>query len=251
MKDAETLYRRIADLAPSSDPEAAIAIGESHWGEIAAREPNAHDAETCRLLCLAAIEQAPPDFPLANLWRDRALELFTQTGWHEGVGTLLMGKAFAALSEANDDYVHGRTLDVIRGSQEALDLMDGILPLLDREPSGVTVGPRSPSKALLTRFYYEKRGFLLLALGELGQAAESYGRAAESARGEARGTVKVRLGRALVQYEAGARDAALAETIDAADAARELGDKDLIETGERNREVMETGGANLTPYEIL
>lgn len=65
--------------------------------------------------------------------------------------------------------------------------------------------------------------------------------------------MKVRLGRALVEYVAGEHQLALADTRAAVTEARELGrnGEDLVEIGEHNISVMETDGSNLRPYEIL
>lgn len=250
---AEHLYREIADLAPSVDPEAALALGEQHWAEITGREPNPHDAETCRLLSLAAIEQQPPDFVLADVWRTRALTRFALTGWHEGVAWVAMGRAFVALAQVNNDYPGGQTIDVIEGSMSAVDILDELKPFLQVPPSGISVGPRSPSQSVLARFLHEKRGFLLLLLRLLDEARESYEQAAVAAQGNARGAVKVRLGRALVEYVAGEHQLAVAETKAAVREARELGrdGEDLVEIGAYNISVMETDGSNLRPYEIL
>lgn len=94
-----------------------------------------------------------------------------------------MGRAFTALSLANDDYVQGKSLDVIRGSQAALDLLDELGLFLRAAPSGISVGPRSPSRSVLARFLHEKRGFLLLALGRLNEARASYERPLSLLRG--------------------------------------------------------------------
>ena len=63
----------------------------------------------------------------------------------------------------------------------------------------------------------------------------------------------MRLGRALVEYVAGAHDTALADTRAAVDDARRLGpgSHDLVEYGEHNIAVMEGDGHDLRPYEIL
>lgn len=251
MRDAVELYVQIADLAPSADPVAALSVGNAHWAEMAARDPNPHDAESCRLLSLAAIEQDPPDLEVAELWRMRALARFTLTGWHEGVAAVVMGRAFGTLSRVNDDYIKGSTLDVIIGSQVALDLFDELSLFLDAEPSGISVGPRSPNQGVLARFLHEKRGFLLLTLGRLAEARESYSQAAAVCKGNPRGEVKVRLGSALVDYLDGSAEAARDETRAALTVARELGEIDLVEKGERNLAVMERGGRDLSPYEIL
>jgi tetratricopeptide (TPR) repeat protein len=251
--EAEELYSQIADLAPSIDPKAALLLGNAHWEAMSARDPNPHDAESCRLLSLAAIEQETPDFLLADLWRDRALELFTRVGWYEGVATVLMSKAFKALAVRNDDFPQGKTLDVIKGSADAASQMDEMLPILQLGPSGFSVGDRSPSLEVVRRFYHEKRGFLLLAMGRLDDARDSYRRAADAAVGNPRGTVKVRLGTALVDYMAGSRTMALADTRSAVADACTLGRDgvDLVRDGEYNITVMERGGEELRPYEIL
>lgn len=251
MPDAAELYRQIADLAPSAEPKTTLLVGEAHWAEMALREPNPHDAESCRLLSLAALEQTPSDLAVAELWRTRALARFTLLGWHEGVASVVMGRALTVLSLENADYAQGKNLDVIRGSHVALDVLDELEVFLRAVPSGISVGPRSPSPKLLDRFLHEKRGFLLLVLGRLDEAMESYTKAAVFADGDPRGAVKVRLGRALVDYTAGAREVALADTRAAVEEARAAGQTDLVKTGESNVSVMERDGVDLRPYEIL
>lgn len=251
MTAAEQLYLAVAELAPSVNPRAALALGRDHWDELSARDPNPHDAETCRLLSLASIEQAKPDFPMAELWRMRALARFALTGWHEGVAAIAMGRAFTALSTQNNDYSLGKTLDVIEGSQTALELLEDLELFLRVPPSGITVGPRSPSQTVLRRFLHEKRGFLLLALGRVQEATASYDQAEICSRGNPRGEVKVQLGRALVVYMAGDVARALMDTREALGKACELREADLVKIGGYNIAVMERSGRDLRPYEIL
>ena len=136
MTAPEEIYGQLADLAPSGDPAAALRLGAAHWAEMSARDPNAHDAESCRLLSLAAIEQNPPDFVTAEVWRTRALARFALVGWHEGVAAALMGRAFSELGRANDDYAAGATLDVIRGSEAALYILNEHELFIRVAPSG-------------------------------------------------------------------------------------------------------------------
>lgn len=251
MTAPEEIYGQIADLAPSGDPAAALRLGAAHWAEMSARDPNAHDAESCRLLSLAAFEQKPSDVVTAEVWRTRALARFALVGWHEGVATVLMGRALAELSRVNDDYADGATLDVIRGSEAALDHLNELELFLRIEPSGFSVGPRSPSQSVLARMLPEKKGLLLLALGRLGEARASYEEAAFVAKGNPRGEVKTRLGRALVDYMAGEERLALTETRSAVELAQKMGEEDLVEIGQHNASAMERGGHDLRPYEIL
>lgn len=231
------LYAQVADLAPSRDPGAALMLGGTHWHEMQARDSNPHDAETCRLLSLAAIEAAHPS--AAELWRTRALVRFALSGWHEGVGAVVMGRAFTALARRNDDYVRGQTIDVIRGSEGALKLIDELQPFLRAASSGISVGPQSPSQEILARFYYEKRGFLMVTLGRWDEALTAYDRAAAVAEetGSARGVVKVQAGRALVMYLSGAEAAGASETAAALHEARALGEFDIVSAAEHNLQV--------------
>lgn len=250
---AEELFALLFELAPNVDPDAALALGEVQWPAMASRTPCPHDAESCRLLSLAALELNPPDFLAADLWRTRALTRFALSGWHEGMAAVLMGRALTALSKANEDYPNGKTLDVIQGCRPALAFLDELEYFIRASPSGISVGPRSPDQALLARFLHEKRGFLLLALGDLDAAKQSYKEASAAAVGNPRGSVKVRLGHALVDYVSGARSEALADTRAALADAKQLGPAgiDLVEWGEANVTVMERNGVELRPYEIL
>jgi tetratricopeptide (TPR) repeat protein len=247
------LYGRIADHFSAGEHEEALAIASDHWPEMREREANAYDAESARLLALSAIEQTEVSFGLAELWRTRALTRFSAIGWHEGVAMYIMARAFVDLSMTNSDYADGRTLDVIAGSIEALSMFDEIELFLRMPSSGISVGERSPSKAGLERFFHEKRGFLLVVLGRLEEARESYDRAiaVATAAGNRRGIVKSRMGRALVDYLAGDTEGAARVTADGVAEASSTGHPDLVDIGTHNVAVMGRGGRDLRPYEIL
>ena len=64
--NAAELFEVVADAAPAD----ALNVGHANWSSISGRDANAHDAETCRLLSLAAIVASPDE---AETWRVRAL----------------------------------------------------------------------------------------------------------------------------------------------------------------------------------
>ena len=85
----------------------------------------------------------------------------------------------------------------------------------------------------------------------LDEAKASYEKAVVVAKGNPRGEVKTRLGRALVDYVAGEERRALAETRSAVELAQKMGEEDLVEIGQHNISVMARDGQDLRPYEIL
>jgi hypothetical protein len=189
------------------------------------------------------------------MWRARALARFAAIGWVEGVASLIMGDALAELSRENNDYATGRTLDVIRPSAVALRIMEELERFTTGPDSGFRLGPASPSQPVLRRFFFEKRGFLLLLDGDFDAARESYDRALEAAGESVRGQVKVRLGRLLVDYlmrsglEGGGAIAAETEAL--GQKALETSSADVARTAFINASVMRDGRAELRPYEIL
>src|SRR4051794_4619643 len=114
--DENALLLAIYELAPAKDPRAALAIGEREWTAMDARPPSAEDAETCRLLSISASEIG--EFAAADIWRDRARVRAEQLPWPELVAALDLSSAFKVLAARNDDYRHGRTLDVLVGAPE-------------------------------------------------------------------------------------------------------------------------------------
>ena len=220
------------------------------------RVANPHDAETCRLLALCALELEERDIAQAEVWQVRALARFALLQWTEGVAAVFMGRAFSVLARDNSDYPKGVFLDAINGSLNALSVIDELEPFAKAPGSGVSVGTRSPSPALIERFLYEKRGFLLMLLKRFDEARESYKQAAEVAVGNARGELKVRAGAALVDYLDAVNtdnDAtkATGETIKVLELAREAGETDIERTAAHNVEVMLAAAKNLLAYEIL
>ncbi|WP_457099651.1 hypothetical protein [Microbacterium sp. P5_E9] len=253
MTSPQELYESVADLAPSVDPARALSIAVAAWDEMKARAADPHDAETCRLLALAAIDLPEPDFALAEIWRTRALTRFALTGWHEGVGVLQMSRAFIALARANDDYARGRTLDLIEGASETLVIMEELALFVRSAPSGITVGPQSPSTSLLARMLHEKGGFFLLTLRRLTDARESYDRAIAVSveAGSLRGETKSRMGAALVDCFQGDRDRAIQSTEDGVAVSADAGFPDLVAIGKHNLAAMRRGEMGLRPYEFL
>ena len=251
----KTLLEAIYELAPTNDPRAALAIGEDERSAMDARPATAEDAETCRLLSISAAEIG--DFAAGDAWRERARILAEQIPWPELVAALDMSTAFKMLAERNDDYPHGRTLDRIEGSLEAVELMRTLDGVADGPDSGIRVTPKNPTPALIRRFVLEKTGSFQLALKQWEAAAESFELAIAAAESE-RGRLKTRAGLALARYSAAieaadrsAIEIALAETLAIADAADGIDERDVASTARDNAEVMTRGGGDLLLYEIL
>lgn len=252
---ADELFRQVFDRAPSRDPSAALTLGADQWMWMAARPATAEDAETCRLLSLAALEPDIHDPVAMVTWRSRALTRFALLGWQEGIAALLMGDAFRALSIVNADYPEGRTLDKVTGSRDAISIIEQIEPFSHDPGSGISVGRRSPSPALVRRWLYEKRGFFRMVTGDFAGAGEDYDRALVENEGSRRGQIKVRLGRALVDYlaalPAGVDPAPFVGTTAQLRAQLDQEDVDLLRASGHNLEVMRRGGEDVMPYEYL
>lgn len=247
----ETIY----ELAPTRSPREALRLGEAEWHAIEARPPKAEDAESCRLISLSA--GVLQDFTSADLWRDRARSIGERIPWPELLAALDMAMAFKALAIRNDDYPRGRTLDVIQGSPEAVEIMQNLAPVAEGPGSGIQVTLRSPNVELIRRFVFEKAGSFQLALGDYDRAVQSFAKAVEAAEGP-RGKLKARgglalanYGRALLQNDDTAVVAALAETQDVAQQSDEAGEADVAATGTHNAEVMMRRGRDLLLYELL
>lgn len=256
MLSHDHVYVEVADLFRDAHTEdgamALLDFVASRWPEIASREPTPEDAEVCRLAMLSAVHAQ--DFPQSRLWRARALARFSALGWHEGTASILMGIAFEELARANDDYALGKTLDKIQSSDVALGIWDELERFTFGAESGFALGPGSPTQAVVRRFFYEKRGFLLLLSEDYASAREMYGRALQSAAGNIRGEVKVKLGLGLVDYLAagGLANADAAEATAAlGESAAASGHRDLADIAEANSKVMRAGGHELQAYEIL
>jgi len=253
--DATSLLARVIDLAPTTDPAGALALGESEWPQMEARAATAEDAESCRLLSLSGAETR--DHAAADRWRDRARTRAEAVGWPELVAALDMSEAFRTLSVHNDDYRRGRTLDVIEGSTEAVDLIRRLGPVAEGPDSGIRVSRQSPSVALIRRFVLEKTGSFQLALRQWDEAAESFAGAVRAAEGP-RGLLKSRGGLALADYsrarEAGDHQGMAAATEATESVAAESlthGEGDVESTARHNAAVMARGGGDLLLYEIL
>lgn len=250
------LFAQVYDLAPANDPSAALKLGEGAFAAMSARPANPHDAETCRLLSLAALHPKIDDSVVADRWRVRATARFALVDWPEGVAATFMSQAFVVLARLNRGYPHGRTLDVIQGSTEPLLMLDELVPFTVRPGSRVSVSERSPSPQLIERFLHEKRGFFELLLKRFDDARSSYDHAAIAARGSARGEIKVGAGRALVDYVAAHatdfdRAPAVAQTAELLAAAERLGEHDLVAQATDNLAEMRNDGTRLVPYELL
>ncbi|WP_191282809.1 hypothetical protein [Pseudolysinimonas yzui] len=124
-------------------------------------------------------------------------------------------------------------------------------PYVSREASGRDIGGQSPTRQRISRFYAEKRGFLLMLLSRHTEARESYDAALILAAGDARGEAKVVAGRALVAFQDGRIGEAIRETEVAIARASDVGAGDVRLPAIHNLEVMRAGGTALRPYEIL
>ncbi|MBE2318339.1 hypothetical protein DVA67_020325 [Solirubrobacter sp. CPCC 204708] len=244
---AAELYAKAAELF-RDDQEALLELMHAQLESIEAREPNGHDAESCRLAMLAAA----PVGAQVGLWRARALARFGSVGWLEGVAMMIMSDAFRQLSVVNDDYVRGRTLDRMQMSEEALQML--------RELRHFTAGERrfdfGPTPALVARVLPEKSGFMLTVAGRLDEARASYERALAETKGDERGTIKVQAGLEVVGYLQALADGAQTEpfataTADLAERAAAAGQPDIARDAAHNAEVMRHRGRDLAPYEIL
>ena len=256
MSAESDVYEQIYELAPSRDPATATRLADDHWPQMLERAANPHDAETCRLVYLAHLERDDRDLRAVDRWRTRALARFGLLGWREGVAAVMMSTVFVILAQDNDDYPAGTTLDVLRPSPDALDLLAELEPFTVGEGSGFRVGPRSPNPALIARFVHEKRGFLLLLAQRYDEAQASYRRAATAALGSPRGELKVAAGAALVEYLShldggGDLRESLAATRAALEQARAQHEDDIATTAGHNAAVIAAGGRDLRAYEIL
>ena len=254
--DAHTLCSKVVELAPTHDPARAFALGEAEWPEMQTREATAADAEVCRLISLSA--SVLGDYEAADLWRERARVRGEAVGWPEMIAALNMSEAFKALSVRNDDYIAGRTLDVIQGSPEALEAMRRLEAVAESGGSGIRVSAQSPSVELIRRFVFEKTGSFQLALRQYDAAVESFAKAVAVAE-DPRGLLKTRAGLALALYcralgvsDSGTVESAIAETQSVAAEAAELSrNADVAETALHNAETMSRQGRDLLLYEIL
>lgn len=253
--DEKALLATIFDVA-KDDPADVLALGNAHWQEIAARPPTPEDAETCRLIGISAAEVEA--FDAGALWRTRAHAIASQIPWPELIAAINISEAFSRLARRNDNYPRGRTLDVIEGSPEAIEIVLSLRAVADGPDSGIVVTPRSPTIALIKRFVLEKTGSFQLALKDIDGAAASFEAAVEHAEGT-RGVLKSRGGLALASYlralnadDATTAAAATAETravLGELIAADE--DARTIEIARHNAAVMRRGSRDLLLYEIL
>lgn len=197
------------------------------------------------------------DLSAASQWRARALSRFVITGWKEGVAAIIISGSFSELARVNDDYPAGQFLDVIKPAPAALAILDEAASCAAETPSGITVGPNSPSPELIARWVNEKRGFHLLLQGDYRASRKAYERALEMAGFSRRGRVKVQLGLELLNYLEALASGGLASSTatealtDEAKAFRDANLTDLVKLGSFNALEMTRGSRHLKPYEIL
>jgi hypothetical protein len=242
---------KLAQRLLDNDPQELLRQVAEQWPAMTDRvEPE--DAETCRLAMLAASLGGPAPAHEIALWRTRGLTRAALCGWTEGAGALIMSEAFRVLSAANDDYEQGRTIDVIRPSAQAYDMLQELGHIAAYPASGHDFGP---TPDVIRRFWHEKSGFMLCVADDLAAAAARYALAFETAQGNVRGALKVRAGALLVDYlidlSGGGDGAAQAEET-AGIAERAADDQpDVARDAQRNAAVMRERGRALQPYEML
>lgn len=73
------------EATPSRDAAPALALGIQHWPEVAAYQESAYDAETCRLVSLAAATIG--GFDEQWMWGTQALHRFARLGRGAGVAS--------------------------------------------------------------------------------------------------------------------------------------------------------------------
>lgn len=253
--DEKGLLAAIYEFAPTNDPYEALAIGAAEWSGMESRPANPEDAESCRLLMVSAA--GLQEFNLARVWRSRARSIGERIPWPEMIAALNMSEAFAALSIRNDDYSRGRTLDLIEGSPEAVEIIQALANIAEGPGTGIHVTPRSPTIQLIRRFLFEKAGSFQLALGDDDSAAESFRQAAAAAEGP-RGSMKTHGGLAIANYRRGlgsddetAVEQAFRDTRDIERRADDAGETDVAATAAHNGAVMGRRGQDLLLYEIL
>lgn len=252
----ESLYALVADLDPVShlaDPRTRLlSLVGDQWGAMEARDPNPYDAETCRLTMLAAAKGG--DFSAVRLWRVRALARFVAVEWLSGVGMVLMSLAFSELAIANSDYSGGKTLDVLAGSQAALDILEEVERFTVGQGSEPQLMSGSPSRDVLRRLFHEKKAFLLLLDHQYEGSRRSY-QAAQAAATTSRGKIKVQLGAILVDLLDPATTtsplALAAATEDLGRQASAIDSADVGETAMRNARLIRSSRRDVSPYEIL
>lgn len=256
--DQPALLERVANLYRHAQDESgrrqALNFVEEQWHRLADRAPLPEDAETCRLAMLLAAQLR--EVAMVPLWRSRALTRYVQTGWNEGVASLLLSEALAELARANDGYPDGGYLDAIRPSAEALAILNEMEPFSVEPGSGISTGYGSPTPATVARLMYENRALLLLISGSFEEARKDFLNAVTAAGENPRGRVKSLLGLALADYvqsvHAGNADASAVEaTRELAQEAHALGFGDLVSAGRHNLAEMGRGGLHLLPYAIL
>lgn len=241
--NAAELFEVVADAAPAD----ALNVGHANWSSISGRDANAHDAETCRLLSLAAIVASPDE---AETWRVRALVRYSAIGWHEGVAMCVMMQALSVLRRANGDYGAGTTLDVIQPSRRAEAILDEMTISMRSSPSDFKVGRRSPSESLVARSYHEKKALLRLVAQDYVAASDEL-RQARGASLNERGQVKVDAWSAVVSYLSGESDAGILEMQELRSRAEGAGFRDIAEIANRNLTTMRAGRRDLAPFEQL
>lgn len=235
----------------SVSPAEVLRLVTDQWRGVAARTLCAEDAESCRQAMLAA--GALQKYAVAGMWKARALARFAALDWREGVAAILMVDVFKVLAVAHEGYPEGTTFDVLRPCPEALAIMDELRPFAEQGGRPHDFGPDAE---LLTRFRYEKTGFLLAVAGRFDDAEQHYEQALKHVLAEPRGQVKVRAGLELVRYlrdlaQGGSGTVAFAATEALAADPLMRRFSDMAAIADVNVERMREGGRNVLPYELL
>jgi hypothetical protein len=254
--DEKHLYEAVWDASPhnqnAAQARAVLELATSSRPALVARPASPGDAETCRLASLACLTADSADFAF---WRNLAIKKAGAIGWAEAVGLLRISEAFSELASANDHFPNRPvTLDAVRPSMRAIELMETVKEFLNSSPSDFSLRPGSPTMARLRRQYPEKAAFLQLVAGDFLVAARLYEQAELEAGDDSRGVLRARVGRAAANYLGGIESqAATDETLEISELAQALGTEgaDIAETSLENASRMQKRRRDLLPYERL
>lgn len=216
------------------------------WSEIQPRtlsqEEQIQAGEVFRRAAISAVKTQSPD---AAVWRSRGLAMFALAGSSNGVAMLVLASALGQLSE-------GR-------KAEALQQIDLMHLLVDEQETVI-------SAATVQSAAFENEAIVRLDPGEDGpdpagaRAALEQALPFEEAAGDHRRVLKLRASIASADYLEARSAPDGANAIAAAqDALRSLVDKargegiaqDVVETAERNLQLMDDVADQLEPYQVI
>ncbi len=238
VEDELDRMRRLYGAESSKD---CLALAERLWARHGA-QANACLGECWRFAMIAAVKLNRPSE--AVVWRSRARSAFARTGCQNGTALAMLPDFFMAI----DRFPTAPGI--------ALAVLDAIAATI-----GGSNDPISSDMAL--GIVLEKRGFLRAKIGaadgdrDLLSAARSDYDEALSVTEDLRRQLKIRAGRATVEYLLGitavektAATVELREVLDAADSAGSAA-AEVLRVGKANLEKMVAGRTDLEPYEVL